>query len=223
MDFRKTIRFVILFVLAAAGPITLFTASDFAKKMQKSWLTSPFAGAAATGTASSPTSATASQSPTTPTAAIPAEVAAISAVPMPSIDEALSFDVTIDWVLQHWPRVTTGLVRVQMQGYRVPLATGTAPTDLAGSLTYYFNPHQHVAQITFRGVTGDASALVAFLTTHYNFTRRMTNDPSLILYETVNTDNRLSGIAKIHAAKVIRASQPYNHFEVDLTITRPEQ
>ncbi len=60
----------------------------------------------------------------------------------------LRFDVTVEWVMQRWPRVSTGLPYLQLQGYRVPLVTGTKVADLAGSLTYYFNARQQVQRIT---------------------------------------------------------------------------
>ena len=72
-------------------------------------------------------------------------------MPLPSLAEVLRFDVTVEWVMQRWPRVTTGLPQLQLQGYRVPLVTGTSLSDVAGSLTYYFNARQQVQRITLRG------------------------------------------------------------------------
>ena len=46
----------------------------------------------------------------------------------------------------------------------------------------------------------------------------MTNDPGLVVYETVDASNRPIGTVKIRSAKVVRADQPYSRFEVDLTI-----
>ena len=47
------------------------------------------------------------------------------------------------------------LAELDVQGYRVPLVTGTSRDDLAGSLTYYFDKTHHVTHIHFRGTTGD--------------------------------------------------------------------
>jgi hypothetical protein len=132
----------------------------------------------------------------------------------------LRFDVTVEWVLRHWPRVSTGLPHLQLQGYRVPVVTGTRATDLAGSLTYYFNAAQQAQRITLRGATGDPSALVAVLTNRHHFTRRLTNDPGLVLYEAVDSSNQPCGTLKIRSANVIRADQPYARFQVDLEINR---
>ena len=122
-------------------------------------------------------------------------------MPSPSLAEVLRFDVTVDWVMQRWPRVSTGLPYLQLQGYRVPLVTGTGVADLAGSLTYYFNAQQQVQRITFRGTTGDPSALVALLAGRYHFARRLTNDPGVVLYEAVDSSNQPAGSLKIRSAR----------------------
>ncbi|HEV3024657.1 MAG TPA: DUF6690 family protein, partial [Pirellulales bacterium] len=64
--------------------------------------------------------------------------AAADATPVVDVQQAFRFDVTSAWVLGRWPRVSAGLSQLDLQGYRVPLVTGTKPDDLAGSLTYYF-------------------------------------------------------------------------------------
>jgi hypothetical protein len=152
----------------------------------------------------------------------PASDATMAALPMPSLGEVLRFDVTVEWVMRSWPRVSTGLPYLQLQGYRVPLVTGTNMTDLAGSLTYYFNPQQRVQRITFCGTSGDPSALAALLAERYHFVRRLTNDPGVVLYEAVDSDNHPMGSLKIRSARVVKANQPYTRFELDLAIDRPE-
>jgi hypothetical protein len=217
MGFKKLLLYGGGLVLALAGPISLFTTSDMLARAKQRWLGG---AAASTNTNSNSTLATGAASNQLP-AAISATGGSAATLPTPSMAEAFSFDVTIDWVLRRWPRVSTGLAEVQLQGYRVPLVTGTAASDLAGSLTYYFNNRQQVGRITFHGVTGDAGALVALLTSRYQFARRLTNDPGLILYETVNADNRSVGQARIRSSSVVSASQPHSRFTVDLTIDRP--
>jgi hypothetical protein len=140
--------------------------------------------------------------------------------PLPSLAEVLRLDVTVDWVLHRWPRVTTGMPELQLQGYRVPLVSGTSVADVAGSLTYYFNTGQQVQRITLRGTTGDPSVLAAILTSRYHFTRRLTNDPSFVFYEAVDSSNRPVGSLKIRSAPVVSASQPHSRFMVDLVLDR---
>jgi len=226
MDFKRTLLYGGGLLLATTGPISLFTASDHFAGIRRSW----FSGAGAAAPAQSAPPAAMPQPGTTESVAagqrsaapLPAVAVSDAALPSPTMAEALSFDVTADWIMRRWPRVSAGLAQVQLQGYRVPLVTGTSIADLAGSLTYYFTPQQHVQRITFRGTTGDPGALLALLANRYRFTRRLTNDPGVILYETVDSSNRTMGTAKIRSAKVIKANQPYTRFDVELAIDRPE-
>jgi len=155
--------------------------------------------------------------------AIPPAAAFPGEVPVHDLAEVLRFDVTVDWVSRRWPRVSTGLAELKLQGYRVTLVTGTTRSDLAGSLTYYFNCRHRVQKITFSGSTGDARKLVALLTTRYKFVRRLANDPGLAVYETVDSSGRRTGLAHIRSAGVLKASDPYHRFQVDLMIERPGQ
>lgn len=146
--------------------------------------------------------------------------APIEGLPVTGMSDVFRFDVTTAWVLGRWPRVTTRLAELQLQGYRVPLVTGTAEDDIAGSLTYYFNPAQRVERITFFGTTGDARKLVRVMALHHGFTRRQTDDPGLYLYE-VRYNGKAVSELQIRPAKIVAASQRHRRFEVALRIQRP--
>jgi len=136
--------------------------------------------------------------------------------------EVFRFDITPDWILRRWPHVTTGLAQLQLQGYRVVLMTGTAESDLAGALTYYFNAQQRLERITFQGKTGDARNLVAFLTGRLQFSRRLTNDPGLTVYEAVRPNGKPVGGVRIRSAGIVKASEPYTRFDVELALERSD-
>ena len=151
----------------------------------------------------------------------------LEGAPTPDMAEVLRFDISPAWVLQRWPRVSTDLAYLQLHGYRVPLVTGTGQADVAGSLTYYFNPSQQVQQITLRGTTGDPRAIISLLTTRYNYVRRPTNDPGRLMisndpgrliYEAVNSSNKPIGTMVIQSAPVVRADRPYQRYAVDLNM-----
>jgi len=143
--------------------------------------------------------------------------------PAADLGEVLRFDVTTGWIMRRWPRVTTGLSHLQLQGYRVPLVTGTGPDDLAGALTYYFNPAQQVQKITFQGTTGNATRLIRLLTTRFHFARRIANDASLFLYEVPTTHGPPKSVLQVRPARILKANEPYRRFEVALVIERPEE
>lgn len=136
--------------------------------------------------------------------------------------EVFRWDMTTSWILGHWPRVSAGLSEVEMQGYRVPLVTGTATDDLAGSLTYYFNQRQRVRRITFFGTTGDSRRLVALLASKFGFVRELNDDPGLFLYR-VRDGRKVISELRIKPARVVRADAPYSRFEVALLIERPAE
>jgi hypothetical protein len=141
--------------------------------------------------------------------------------PMGSLAEVLRFDVSPDWIMRRWPRVSSGLADVQLQGYRVPLVTGTRETDLAGSLTYYFNPQQQVQRITFAGTTGNIGQLAAILQGHYRLARRATNDPGLIVFEGKTALGQPASTARIRTAPILRAGDLHGKYEVQMTLERP--
>ena len=136
------------------------------------------------------------------------------------LSEIFRFDVTAPWVLGRWPRVTTRLAELNLQGYRVPLVTGTAQDDLAGSLTYYFDKSQKVERITFRGTTGDSKKLVALLATKHGFVRQLDDDPGLFLYQ-VKWNGKAHSELHIRPRPVVDASEPYWRFDVALDMRRP--
>ena len=218
MDFKKTMLHVTGLLLAIGVPVSLFSTADMMSGGKKNATPPPVAVPASLQQgASGGFSPGAAPGLNLPPNASPADYA-----PLPSLAEVLRFDATVEWILHRWPRVTTGLPYLQLQGYRVPLMTGANPTDVAGSLTYYFNARQQVQRITLRGATGDPSVLATILASRYNFTRRLTNDPSVVLYEAVDSSNQPVGSLKIRSAPVVKANQPYSRFEVDLVMDRAE-
>ena len=180
MSHKKVLLYVGGLALALGGPISMFSAGDFMAGVRKSW----FSGSTAKAAAQSPYAASpnviANDSPAPPAPTL--VMGQADTTPLPSLAEVLRLDVTVEWVLQRWPRVTTGLPQLQLQGYRVPLVSGTSISDVAGSLTYYFNARQQVQRITLRGTTGDPSVLATILASRYHFTRRLTNDPGVVLF-----------------------------------------
>lgn len=131
------------------------------------------------------------------------------------LGEIFRFDVTTAWVMGRWPRVSTQLADLELQGYRVPLVTGTREDDLAGSLTYYFDREQRVQRITFFGTTGDARRLVATLATRHRFLRELTDDAGLFLYQVKYNGKPLSEL-RVRPANVVEANNPHGRFEVAL-------
>ena len=135
MEFKKTLMYLSGLLLATGGPVAHFSASDLLAGMKRSWFGNPAATATASpqqaATVSLPSATTYaadSSSPSLATRPPLAVGAAAETMPSPSLVEVLDFNVTVEWVMQRWPRVSTGLPYVELQGYRVPLVTGTGTT-----------------------------------------------------------------------------------------------
>lgn len=210
---KKKILGTLLLAVAAGGPVAYFGAPDFWKGVRPKWL-SPSQPAAALIASSDPLQGD-------PAGAAP--LVRLEGPRTKNLAEVFRFDrgVTTGWVLRRWPRVSTGLAELPLQGYRVPLVTGTEETDLAGSLTYYFNARQKVQRISFHGTTGDPRRLLKLLTGRFQFTRRLTNDPGLFIYEVAHPGGKPVSLLRIQSTPVVKSSEPNRRFEVELSIERP--
>ena len=142
----------------------------------------------------------------------------IEGTPVSDLSEVIRFNITPEWVMQRWPRVTAELSDLDLEGLRVPLVTGTARHDLAGSLTYYFDDRKYVQRITFHGFTADEQPLVELLVKHCVLRPEPTLGRGLYLA-------KWSGIPRsalwVRHAPVIDASQQFTQLELELELNRP--
>jgi len=206
-------------LLAAAGPIALFSAPQWWSQVTAS--VSPSASAARQSGRSAFVASPSSGGTDAP--ADPAAPGSLDDVPMYDLGDVVRFDLSPDWVVARWPRVSAGLAYLELQGYRVPLVTGTAEDDLAGSLTYYFNPQQQLQRITFQGTTGNAGRLVSHVTSRFGLARRRINDASVFLYVVPGPDGKATSFLWIRPAPVVKADDPHRRFEVAMVLERPEK
>jgi hypothetical protein len=146
-----------------------------------------------------------------------------SGVRVQNASTVFDFQITPEWIVAHWPTVSTGLAQLQLEGYRVPLVTGTGPQDPAGSLTYYFNPEQKLQQITFVGTAIDPRALIGLLCERFHLTRRLANDPGLIVYESVHSNNALASSLRLRLAAQPQPTELYRRYDIELSLVRPSE
>lgn len=147
----------------------------------------------------------------------------IEGAPVRHLGEIFQFQVSPDWVIRRWPRVSAGMSHMEMQGYRVPLVTGTQIHDLAGALTYYFNSERRVQRITFQGTTGDYRYLVHLLQGSYGFTARPTALPSVSLYEVPSARNTPKSFLWIESTKIYEDDEIHTRYRLNLVLERPER
>ena len=143
----------------------------------------------------------------------------LSGEPVESMGEIFRFDISPEWVMARWPRVTSSLADIELNGLRVPVITGSKLDDLAGSLTYYFDNQRRVQRITFIGTTGDDRRIAALVKEHYDLEPQPTLGAALY----VRSWNRKPVSARrIEASPVVRADQPHSRFNVMLELNRPD-
>ena len=151
-------------------------------------------------------------------AALPQEE--LVAVPGPQVSnfgEIFRFDMSPQSIAQRWIRVSTGLGDARRQGYRVPLVTGNAESDLAGSLTYYFDGHPKLRRITFLGTTGNPQRLVEFLGKHYGFRQFQNGNARVTSYR---SRYRKTGMLQVTAAEVLDKNLAATNYRVELSLER---
>lgn len=150
-------------------------------------------------------------------AAAPEELVAVESRNTDSFEEVFRFDYTPRMVTERWSRLSTGLGDVNLQGYRVPLVTGTEPTDLAGSLTYYFDSQPRLRRITFLGSTGDPARIIEFMVRQFGFRQARGANPRVITYRTRYGH---TGFLQITPAEFLDRNQMPTNYRVELTISR---
>ncbi|MHC4403587.1 MAG: DUF6690 family protein, partial [Planctomycetota bacterium] len=184
--FKKAF-YVALPVLAAAAPIAAFSTSEWWPAITVSL--SP-EGELGDTTETVPNESTLGSADSVAERPVPRS---LQSAPVHDLGEVFRFDVTPDWIVYNWPRVSSGLAHLPLQGYRVPLVSGTSQDDVAGSLTYYFNAQQRLQRITLHGTTGSTLKLAHLMKVRFGFVRRLTNDPGVFLYEVPDSKGQVNG------------------------------
>ncbi|MEN6496704.1 MAG: DUF6690 family protein [Thermoguttaceae bacterium] len=235
MNYRKAIRTLFIYVavplFCAGGPVAWFSGPKWWSGLTTSLASRPTTTPAA-GNASEVKPLPAIEAPDLPATPAMASTTSVATGPVPAspdgtplheMAEVFRFDVSPRWIADNWPRVSTALGQLQLQGYRVPLVTGPAEDDIAGALTYYFNPWQKLQRITFIGTTGDVRKLITMLSAQFGFARRLTNDPGQFIYEVQDPAGKATSALWIRHVPVLKASKPRERYEINLTIERPAE
>ncbi len=136
--------------------------------------------------------------------------------PRVDVRQLISFDITPDWVLQNWSRVSTEIWKNDLAGMRVPLISGTSIYDLAGSLTYYFDEQQTLEAISFQGTTGDAT-FIKSLVAQLGLTPRPSFGGATMVRE---TEQGVSDMLRVRPMSQNGQSQ-FQRYEVLFELTRP--
>ena len=208
--FGRSKLFAVLIVMTAALPYLLSSSRNFSSMTAGLW-------PAKSDPAAAGNLVQIGNDPQSPDAKKKTATTQLSVHPL---EEVLRFDVTSGWVLASWPRVSADLAELDVQGYRVPLVSGTTDSDVAGSLTYYFNSKQRVERITLFGTTGDARNWWPSWNRGSGSSGAIVPEPNLFVYQ-VKAWGKVTSELRIRPAPVVRSEIPKARFEVALLLDRP--
>ena len=133
------------------------------------------------------------------------------------LEPLLRFDITPEWVTNQWSRVTTRLSNLDLNGWRVPIAMGSHPQNLAGSITYYFDTQRRVQRINIHGYLSDATELVRLATTRYGMHRVPSARGDLYA---ANIEGKTIGAMRLLRPPVVRADAPGQRYAVLMELNR---
>ena len=139
--------------------------------------------------------------------------------PAMPLEQALSFQMTIQNILEKWPQVSTGIKEDGLFGYRVPLVSGTAESDITGALTYFFGSDHVLYRIDFKGDTGDARKLIVHLTRTFQMQRQTSAEQGVYLYQTPG-EVPVVGELRVCPRTIIHNAHPHQRFELSLQLSR---
>ena len=132
--------------------------------------------------------------------------------------EVMRFDISPEWVIQRFARVSTVLADLQLEGLRVPIVTGTRVDDMAGTLTYYFDGAGRLQRVTMHGFTGDPARLVGAMTQHYGLTREPSLEAGVF---TKRWNGKPVHFLRLTHAPVVHADAVHQKYTVFLELNQP--
>ena len=151
-----------------------------------------------------------------PQQALPLDMGPV--LPPVSLEDALRLDISSVWVTSRWSRVNTVAGETDEMGLRVALVSGTQPTDIAGSLTYYFDQRHQLQRITFTGLTGDESRVITHLMNKFGLRPQPTVAAGLY---TASAGPGKTSQAQVNHLPVVHNGATNARAEVAIEIFRP--
>jgi hypothetical protein len=135
------------------------------------------------------------------------------------LEQAMDWGVDKNWVYRNWARKSTGLSDPTLFGVRVPLVTGAGMTDIAGSLTYYFDAAGVLQRMSLHGRTADTSRIVHLATTRFAM-QPTAGSPGDQAFQAIEK-KQLRGVLRTRPEGTLWATSPHGSFTVDMDVTRP--
>ena len=216
---RKNVVLLVGLAAAAGGPYLMTLRGDVPDNGLLPAVEAPLADiVAAPPMVQSPVVAPLAAAPQAAAPQAAESLAPLANQPLQHFGEAIRFDINEQWIVDHWPRITTTLSEVSLEGFRVIFVSGTKPDDITGTLTYYFDPFHRVQRIAFEGHTGDERRLVDFLQKNYAFQFYPSLGAGLYL---ATWNGAPTSVLQVQHVPVIDSTNRHMRLRVRLEINRP--
>ena len=134
--------------------------------------------------------------------------------------EILRFDIHPSWIAQRFPQVTTVLADTRLDGQRVAFVSGIKATDIAGSLTYYFDATEKLRRLQFHGTTGDPSMLVSLMTQFYYLKPEVALGSEIFM---AKWNNRITSLMQLTSAAILNPGNTNRRYQVFLELNHPSE
>lgn len=153
--------------------------------------------------------------------ALPADPAAeptLSGQQITDLREVLRFDISPEWVIASFSRVSTVLANLNLKGLRVPVVTGIRADDVAGTLTFYFDQSDRLQRLTFHGFTGDPSRFAQIMIAHFGMQREPALEAGAF---TKRWNGRPVHFMRLTHAPVVYSDAVHHKYTVFLELNQP--
>lgn len=132
--------------------------------------------------------------------------------------EVMRFDITPEWVINRFSRVSTVLADMNLEGLRVPLVTGIRADDIAGTLTYYFDHSGNLQRLTIHGFTGNTKRFSETMVSHYGLQREPALEAGAY---TKRWNGRPTHFMRLTHAPVVYSDAVHQKYTVFLELNQP--
>ncbi len=219
----RTLLFVVVLIVAAGAPYLITKSQQLVDSgedggLQSIWTRMTGAAAESVGGSQNPvTPLSEEKDPSLPGRGVDTKTSGPIGY---SVADLLRFDIRPNWVMQTWNLVTSDLPESSLTGMRVPVVTGTEPTDFAGSLTYYFGKNQQVERMKLHGFCEDPSGVMSLA--QQRFALRQYAAQGSPTYLAYFGDQPISIMRIIHAPNR-ESGDASKRYEIDLELNLPRE
>ena len=148
----------------------------------------------------------------------PSKAPSLAGYQVDDLREVMRFDITPEWVINRFSRVSTVLSDMNLQGLRVPIVTGIRSDDVAGTLTYYFDSSNRLQRLTIHGFTGDTARFSQAMIQDYGLKREPALEAGAF---TKRWNGRPVHFMRVTHAPVVYSDAVHQKYTVFLELNQP--